>query len=80
MELTVTDRESSRSFSVAWIEINTPTGNYVVQPGHAPAFFIISPQQPLIFRLKTGKQTAINVRRGIIEVGRQRATLIVDEV
>lgn len=79
MELTVTDRTSTRSFSVAWIEINTPTGNFVIQPGHAPSFFILSASQPLIFRLKTGKQTAINVHRGIIEVGRKRATLIVDE-
>lgn len=78
MELVVTDRNTTRSFPVAWIELNTPTGNFVIQTGHAPCFFILSAGEPIIFRLRNGKQDAITVHRGVIEIQRDTATLILD--
>ena len=79
MELNVIRPYATDQFDIVWLELNTPTGNYVVQPGHAPIILILTPDQPAVFRLKSGKQESVNVRQGIADIGRDYATLIINE-
>lgn len=76
MELTINTPEHESHYSIAWLEINTPTGNYVIQQGHVPAIMILQPQKPLTFRLKTGKQETITVRHGVVKIEREKVTVI----
>ncbi len=76
MKLIINTPAYQTSYSVAWFEINTPTGNYVIQKGHAPAIMPLSSAQGLTFRLKTGKQETLTVRNGIVKINRESATVV----
>lgn len=79
MKLEIISPEQTESFNVAWIEINTPTGNFVIQQGHAPTILILSPEKLLNFCLDSGKKESRMIKRGIIEIGRDKATLLVNK-
>ena len=61
------------------MEINAPTGNYVIQRGHAPMILTLSPNQKLIFRLKSGREESILVRQGVVNIGREETTAIITQ-
>ncbi len=73
---TTNSKSKSKFYNLNPFEINTPTGNYVIQKGHAPAIMPLSPAQGLTFRLKTGKQETLTVRNGIVKINRESATVI----
>jgi len=79
MELTVITPHETAEYSIVWLELNTPTGNLVIQPGHAPTILILASHQPAVFRLKNGKQESVTIRHGIADIRRDRATLVVNE-
>lgn len=79
MKLIISTPFTHREVTVVWIEINAPTGNYVIQRGHAPMIMPLSPQQPLIFRLKSGREESILVRQGMITIGREETTAVITE-
>ena len=79
MKLIISTPFTYRELSVAWLEINAPTGNYVIQRGHAPMIMTLAPDQKLIFRLKTGKEESILIRQGMISIGREETTAILTE-
>ncbi len=76
MKLEISTPEYHTFHEVGWLEINTPTGNYVIQIGHVPMILTLSAHKPLTFRLKTGKQESINVLHGIVKINRESATII----
>ena len=76
MKLIISTPFTYRELSVAWLEINSPTGNYVIQHGHAPMIMPLSPHQNLTFRLKSGKEESILIRQGMITIGREEATAV----
>lgn len=77
MKLTIHTPFYQAIYSIAWLEINTPTGNYVIQEGHVPAIMSLTSHQPLIFRLTTGKEETITVDRGVVKIERLAVTLII---
>ncbi len=77
MELTISTPFYQSEYSVVWLEVNTPTGNYVIQKGHAPTILILSPLKPLTFRLKTGKNETLTVRHGVVKVDRVSAMVVI---
>jgi F0F1-type ATP synthase epsilon subunit len=79
MELRIINSNESKIVSIAWIEINTPVGNFVIQRGHAPMIIALQPQQPVIFRLANGKQDTLLISQGIIEITRDTATILINE-
>lgn len=79
MEFRIITPEEIHVYAVAWIEANTPNGNFVIQPGHAPTILILSRGKEISFRLMNGKQEAFFVERGILEITRENATLIVNK-
>lgn len=76
MELIIITPEKKEKYDVAWVECNTPTGNYVIQPGHAPTILVLSPEKPFIFSLKNGKQEVIMVKRAIAQIARTQVTVL----
>jgi len=63
--------------TIAWVEINTPVGNMVIQENHAPMVVEIEPNSELLFMQPNGKQEAIIVQQGFIHVTRQEIKLLV---
>jgi F0F1-type ATP synthase epsilon subunit len=79
MDFTIISPLSKKTYPVNWIEINTPKGNFVIQPGHAPMIISLSKKRPLTFGLKTGKRESITIQEGIISITRTHATLITNQ-
>ncbi len=79
MELHIISPQQTQTFSIAWLEVNTPAGNFIIQDGYAPTVLLLAPNKPLIFRLKSGKQETILPRQGVVEVARDSATVLMNE-
>ena len=79
MNLFVITAHKSEQLSIAWLEIDTPSGNFVLQEGHAPDIFVLSENQPLTFRLANGKTQTLYARHGIVECSRDTIKLLIDE-
>lgn len=79
MNLSILSPKQQRTYKIAWLEITTPAGNFVIQPDHAPMVLTLTPQQPITFGLKSGKQESIMIPRGIVEISRTSALVLMHE-
>lgn len=79
MQLSIITPTKKEIFDVAWVECNTPTGSYVIQPGHAPMILALSEKKPFIFALKSGKEEAIMINRAIAEITRSQVTVLLSD-
>lgn len=61
---------------ITWLEINTPTGNYIILKGHVPMIIPLAMGEPLIFQIQNGAKQVMNVNRGIIKIERNSALVI----
>ncbi len=79
MNLDIISPAASHHYEVAWVELNTPVGNMIIQPGHAPLVITLSPNKPLVYCLKNGKQEVFTPTRAVAEVTRTHITILVSE-
>ena len=79
MDLTIICPLSKKTYQINWIEINTPKGNFVIQPGHAPMIISLSKKRAVTFGLKNGKRESILIQDGIISISRLHATVITSQ-
>jgi F0F1-type ATP synthase epsilon subunit len=79
MKLHIISPIDKKTYTIAWLEINTPIGNFVIQPGHIPTMLTLSPHKPLIFRLRTGKQETLLVQQGFVDITRDVATVLLSQ-
>jgi F0F1-type ATP synthase epsilon subunit len=80
MQLTIISPTKKESFEVSWVECNTPTGNYVIQPGHAPTILALSENKPFIFALKNGKEEVIMIKRAVAEITRAQVIVLLSHI
>lgn len=64
---------------IAWLEVNTPVGNFVMQRGHAPMILVLSPNKPLIYCLQNGEQESTTIAGGILHITREQAMVILTQ-
>lgn len=76
MNLKILSVEQARTVNVAWIEINTPVGNFIIQDGYTPTIFMLAQGKPLILCLADNSQETIDIKNGILEIDRIQATLL----
>lgn len=79
MKLHIISPLRTLTYDVAWLEVNTSAGNFVIQTGHVPTLLVLAPKQEIIFRLKNGKEESIMVHSGIVEVMRDASTVVLNE-
>jgi len=79
MELRVINPEQEKKFNIKWVEVETPVGNFVIHAGHAPTLLTLLPNHDVFFQLTTGQSESMHISQGIIEVTRERATIILSE-
>ena len=80
MKLSLITPFEKKVFDVAWLELNTPVGNFVILHGYAPTILTLSPNKRVTFCLTNGKQESFTVNRGIAEVNREITTIITDKM
>lgn len=78
MDLTILTPTKKTVFRISWIEIDTPSGNFVIQTGHIPTFIPLSKSSNAIIQLQTGKLELIPITSGIIEITRTSAILLLE--
>ena len=79
MELKIISPESTQTYTIIWLELNTSTGNFVIQHGHAPMIVSLAPNKEVIFCLANGKQESLVPTGGIAEITRKSATLLLNQ-
>jgi len=78
MTLTILAPTNQKVMEVSWIEAQTPQGNYVILPGHAPVTLQLAPHMPLVVGLHDVTES-ISITHGLLQVDRHKATVIIDE-
>ncbi len=77
MKLHIISSFEKKEFTISWLELNTPVGNFVIQPGHVPTVLTLSKNKPIVFELENGKKRVIKGSGGIAEITRTDATILV---
>lgn len=80
MELKIIGPEGTKVHEILWIELNTKSGNFVIQHGHTPMIVSLSPNKDVIFCLKNGKQETFAPTGGVAEITRKSATLLLTQM
>lgn len=79
MILTIVSLKGKTEQHVAWIEINTPDGNFVIQPRHTPTIFILEPHKEFVYCLATGKLETITLEESaLLSITRTSALLLLN--
>jgi len=74
--LTIMSPLNSTILKAEWLDVKTDSGNFVVQPGHAPIITSLASNKELIIGLPDGTQKIIKVADGVLEVNRDTATIL----
>ena len=77
MKLSIIDTEKIMVHEVAWVELNTPAGNMVVQVGHVPMIIELSSGHELIFELLHGEQKSIMITQAVAHVTRGDVKILI---
>ncbi|HBR70556.1 TPA: hypothetical protein DIC20_03435 [Candidatus Dependentiae bacterium] len=79
MRLHIATPSEKRELEIAWIELNTPAGNFIIQPEHAPMIVTLSPMSIVNYRLTSGKEETRKVIQGIAHIERDYITLLITQ-
>lgn len=79
MNLTLISPFGKKTYQISWLEINTPQGNFVIQPGHAPMVISLTQKKPITFGLKNGKRESFVIQEGVVSVDRAQTTIITNQ-
>lgn len=64
---------------VAWLDIQTPEGNFVIQDEHAPMIISLLPDSQIIFSIASDKQEIVTVKTGMAHITFKSTTLLLSE-
>ncbi|MFC1843134.1 hypothetical protein ACFLYU_05755 [Candidatus Dependentiae bacterium] len=76
MKLKIISPETEQDFEVAWVDVQTHVGNFVILKDHAPMVATLVAQEPITFCLQNGKQETITPEGGTVEVFRKEIVLL----
>jgi F0F1-type ATP synthase epsilon subunit len=79
MELQIVSPKQHRVLNVLWVDLNTPLGNMIIQELHQPMVLSLVPGKPFTFAVDNTTVEAIAIKIGIVEITRNRVTLILNE-
>lgn len=80
MELKIFGPEGSLIVDVYWIELNTKTGNFVVEIGHIPMIVSLAANKEVVYCLANGKQETFVPTNGVAEITRTSVTLLLPQM
>ena len=80
MELIISSPQQRTRHEVAWVELNSPTGNLIIQPGHAPMVLRLKERSPITYGLLSGKQETLEVDHGTVHVTRSTVLLLISSL
>jgi len=63
---------------VEWIEVESPTGNFMVAPGHSSLVSIIKKRGRVVYKKKDEGEDFIDASGGIFKISHGKATILLD--
>jgi len=79
MRLQIITPHDEKDIDIAWVELETPVGNFVIHGGHAPTVLTLLPKHPVIFRTKSGVEESVLINNGVVDIDREKVIIITDE-
>ena len=76
--LEITSPTNTQTFHVEWIEIESPTGSFLVGPNHIPLVSIIKKKSKLLYKKAGEGEFSIEIFGGIFKVQDNKATILLD--
>jgi len=78
VKFNVISPQQTQKYTINWVEINTPSGNLIIQNGHAPMIFTLVANKDVRFQLKTGEEISMLLdREAFLHVERNEATALI---
>ncbi|MBU1007804.1 hypothetical protein KKA53_01865 [Candidatus Dependentiae bacterium] len=77
-ELEIIKQTESKKVSILWVEIQSPTGNFVVGPEHHPLVSLLKHRGKLTYKEYNGNETSLDTYGGIFKVANNKATALLD--
>jgi len=68
----------NQTLRLLWFEVTTPTGEFVIGPGHQPLVSLVSPQSKLLYKKTDGTMGMFVVCGGVLHVEHNEVTLLLD--
>lgn len=68
MKLQIITTQKITQYDVDWVELNTPVGNMVIQPGHAPMLVELSAGYELVYQTVDGALMSLMIIQGVAHV------------
>lgn len=69
---------STHSLNVQWIEVVSPSGEFIVGPHHLPLISLVTPQSKLLYKKVDGGLGQFTIPGGILRVEGNVAALLLD--
>lgn len=79
MDLTIVGYTGQKKYTIDWIELNTPTGNYVIQHGHAPTILQLNEQKEMVFSLASGNIETIKNGATLAHITREKVIILMNK-
>jgi F0F1-type ATP synthase epsilon subunit len=79
VELFIISPREEQHHVIAWLDVTTANGNFVIRHGHAPMIMMLLPNHSFIFALENGVQKSMYVRQAVVQVDRTRTTIVMNE-
>ena len=69
---------STQSLNVQWIEVVSPTGEFIVGLFHLPLISLVRPQSKLLYKKTDGSLGMFTIPGGVLRVEDNVAVLVLD--
>jgi F0F1-type ATP synthase epsilon subunit len=77
--LEIISANENEKFEVHWVEIESPSGSFLVGPNHSPLISIIKKNSVVIYKKGDGEEVSINVYGGLFNMsGHNRAVVLLE--
>ena len=77
-ELEIIHKTESKTIRVAWIEVQSPTGNFIVGPDHTALVSLLKYRGTLTYKEFQGAEQAIDTYGGIFKVDENKAVVFLE--
>ena len=76
----ILSKKKSKTIRVEWIDVQSPTGNFVVGPDHTALVSLLKYRGTLTYKEFQGAEQAIDTYGGIFKVDENKAMVFLDMV
>ena len=78
-KLTIVMPTGQQEIEILWLEIDTPSGNRVIQEGHAPLIAPLNPKSAFRFSRPNNTVESFEIASGIAKIDRKNVFIIANQ-